>query len=116
MSKLKAGEVAVAVTEKGDPDPRRQRLHPRLSMERRHRDAKIGLDVVRRAEALRDPTRDPTSPPCSGVPEPKMLETASAVLMIDMPMPASPQKSSSLTIAIVRPIGSAQNWPNPSTL
>jgi hypothetical protein len=45
-----------------------------------------------------------------------MLETASAVLMIDMPMPASPQKSSSLTIAIVRPIGSAQNWPNPSTL
>ena len=29
--------------------------------------------------------------------------------MIDMPMPASPQKSSSLTIGSVRPEGSAQN-------
>ena len=42
-----------------------------------------------------------------GVPEPKMPATARPVPMIAMPMPASPQKSSSLTIASVRPVGSA---------
>ena len=30
MSKLKAGRVAVWVTERGHPDPRRLRLHPRV--------------------------------------------------------------------------------------
>ena len=30
--------------------------------------------------------------------------------MIDMPMPASPQKSSSFTSGSVSPLGSAQNW------
>ena len=34
--------------------------------------------------------------------------------MIAMPMPASPQKSSSLTIGKVRPVSSAQNWAIPS--
>ena len=38
------------------------------------------------------------SPICSGVPEPKIPATASVVPMIAMPMPASPQKSSSLAI------------------
>src|SRR3954451_25267705 len=50
------------------------------------------------------------SPSCSGVPEEKMPATASEVPMIDMPMPASPQKSSSLTIGSVRPVGSEKNW------
>ena len=39
---------------------------------------------------------------------------ASAVPMIDMPMPASPQKSSSLTIGSPSPDSSAQNWAMPS--
>ena len=43
-----------------------------------------------------------------------MPATASVVPMIAMPMPASPQKSSSLTIGSVRPVGSAQNWARPS--
>src|SRR3954447_24439181 len=34
--------------------------------------------------------------------------------MIDMPIPASPQNSSSLTIGNVSPDGSAQNWAMPS--
>ena len=34
--------------------------------------------------------------------------------MIAMPMPASPQKSSSLTIGSVRPLSSAQNWASAS--
>ena len=34
--------------------------------------------------------------------------------MIDIPIPASPQNSSSLTIGIVRPVGSIQNWAMPS--
>ena len=34
--------------------------------------------------------------------------------MIDMPIPASPQKSSSLTIGICSPVGSVQNWASPS--
>ena len=34
--------------------------------------------------------------------------------MIDMPMPASPQNSSSLTIGSVRPVWSAQNWASAS--
>ena len=46
------------------------------------------------------------SPICSGVPEPKIEATASDVPMIAMPMPASPQNSSSLAIGIVRPVGS----------
>ena len=46
---------------------------------------------------------------CSGVPEPKIPATARVVPKIAMPMPASPQKSSSLTIGKVRPDGSAQN-------
>ena len=46
---------------------------------------------------------------CSGVPEPKMPATASELPMIAMPMPASPQKSSSLTIGSVKPVGSDQN-------
>ena len=46
---------------------------------------------------------------CSGVPEPAMPATPSVVPMIAMPMPASPQKSSSLTIGNVRPVGSAKN-------
>src|SRR3954447_2635088 len=43
-----------------------------------------------------------------------MPATASVVPMIDMPMPASPQNSSSLTIGKVRPVSSAQNWAIPS--
>ena len=38
------------------------------------------------------------SPICSPEPCPKIAATASAVPMIDMPIPASPQKSSSLTM------------------
>jgi hypothetical protein len=34
--------------------------------------------------------------------------------MIDIPIPASPQKSSSLTIGKVRPDSSAQNWASAS--
>jgi hypothetical protein len=34
--------------------------------------------------------------------------------MIAMPMPASPQKSSSFTIGRVRPVSSAQNWASAS--
>ena len=47
------------------------------------------------------------SPICSGVPLEKMPAAASEVPMIAMPMPASPQNSSSLTIGSVRPEGSA---------
>ena len=54
------------------------------------------------------------SPICSGVPCPKIAATASEVPMIAMPMPASPQKSSSLAIGSVRPVSSAQNWPSAS--
>ena len=50
------------------------------------------------------------SPICSGVPWPKIAATARPVPMIAMPMPASPQNSSSLTIGICRPVGSAKNW------
>jgi hypothetical protein len=46
---------------------------------------------------------------CSGLPWPKIAATASEVPMIDMPMPASPQNSSSLTIGICRPDWSNQN-------
>ena len=49
------------------------------------------------------------SPICSPVPWPKIAATASEVPMIAMPMPASPQKSSSLTIGSSRPVWSAQN-------
>ena len=54
------------------------------------------------------------SPICSGVPWPKIAATASEVPMIDMPIPASPQNSSSLTIGRVRPDWSNQNWARPS--
>ena len=54
------------------------------------------------------------SPSCSGVPCPKIAATASEVPKMLMPMPASPQKSSSLTIGSVRPVSSAQNWASPS--
>ncbi len=53
------------------------------------------------------------SPICSPEPWPKIAATASAVPMIDMPIPASPQNSSSLTIGSVRPVGSAKNWARP---
>ena len=49
------------------------------------------------------------SPICSPVPWPKIAATASEVPMIAMPMPASPQNSSSLTIGSVSPVASAQN-------
>jgi hypothetical protein len=54
------------------------------------------------------------SPICSPVPCPKIAATASAVPMIDMPIPASPQNSSSLTIGRPSPLGSAKNWAMPS--
>ena len=54
------------------------------------------------------------SPICSGVPWPKIAATASEVPMIDMPIPASPQNSSSLTIGSVSPDWSNQNWARPS--
>ena len=47
------------------------------------------------------------SPICSPVPCPKIAATASDVPMMAMPMPASPQKSSSLTIGSSSPAGSA---------
>ena len=47
------------------------------------------------------------SPICSPVPWPKIAATASDVPMIAMPIPASPQNSSSLTIGSVRPVSSA---------
>ena len=47
------------------------------------------------------------SPICSPVPWPKIAATASAVPMIAMPIPASPQNSSSLTIGSGSPVGSA---------
>ena len=50
------------------------------------------------------------SPICSGVPCPKIAATASEVPKIAIPMPASPQNSSSLTIGSVSPVSSAQNW------
>ena len=43
-----------------------------------------------------------------------MPAAASIVPMIDMPMPASPQNSSSLTIGRVIPVGSDQNCARPS--
>ncbi len=51
---------------------------------------------------------------CSGVAWPKIAATASEVPMIDIPIPASPQKSSSLTIGICRPDWSNQNWASAS--
>ena len=54
------------------------------------------------------------SPICSFEPCPKIAATASAVPMIDMPMPASPQKSSSFTSGRPSPEGSAKNWAMPS--
>ena len=51
---------------------------------------------------------------CSGVPWPKIAATASDVPMIDIPIPASPQNTSSLTIGSVRPDWSNQNCARPS--
>ena len=56
------------------------------------------------------------SPHCSGEPLAWMAATASVVPMIDMPMPASPQNSSSLTIGNMIPLWSNQNWAIPSRL
>ena len=53
-------------------------------------------------------------PICSGVPWPTIAATASDVPISAMPMPASPQKSSSLTSGSVRPVGSEKNWAMPS--
>ena len=44
---------------------------------------------------------------CSGVPLPVMPAAASAEPMIAMPMPASPQNSSSMATGSVSPVGSA---------
>ncbi len=49
------------------------------------------------------------SPICSPVPWPKIAATASELPMIAIPIPASPQNSSSLTIGSVSPLSSAQN-------
>ena len=54
------------------------------------------------------------SPICSGVPWPKIAATASEVPKIDIPIPASPQNSSSLTIGSESPDSSAQNCARPS--
>ena len=43
---------------------------------------------------------------CSGVPLPLMPAAARAEPMMAMPMPASPQKSSSMATGRVRPVGS----------
>ncbi len=53
------------------------------------------------------------SPICSPVPWPKIAATASEVPMIAMPMPASPQNSSSLTIGSVRPGGVGEELREP---
>ncbi len=58
--------------------------------------------------------RGMNSPICSPVPVAAIEATARPVPMIAIPMPASPQKSSSLTIGIVRPDGSAKNCASPS--
>ena len=54
------------------------------------------------------------SPICSPVPLAKMPAAARPEPMIAMPMPASPQNSSSLTIGSDRPVGSAKNCASPS--
>ena len=56
-----------------------------------------------RAEALRDPLAHLLGRAAGR----RSPATASDVPMIAMPMPASPQNSSSLTIGSVRPVGSA---------
>ena len=48
------------------------------------------------------------------MPAEKMPATARLVPMIDMPMPASPQNSSSFTSGSVSPLVSAQNWASAS--
>ena len=53
------------------------------------------------------------SPICSGLPCPKIEATARAVPMIDIPIPASPQNSSSLTIGSVRPDGVGEELGQP---
>ena len=54
------------------------------------------------------------SPSCSGVPWPKIAATAREVPMIAIPIPASPQKSSSVVIGRVSPVSSPQNWASAS--
>ena len=54
------------------------------------------------------------SPHCSWVPLAWIAATASVVPMIAMPIPASPQNSSSLTIGNMIPVGSSQNCAIPS--
>ena len=48
------------------------------------------------------------------MPAEKIPAAASELPMIDMPIPASPQNSSSLASASVIPLGSAQNWASDS--
>src|SRR5205807_9979951 len=56
------------------------------------------------------------SPHCSGVPLAWIAATARVVPMIDIPIPASPQNSSSLTIGNMIPLASYQNCAIPSRL
>ena len=63
-----------------------------------------------RAEALRDP-ECPSARACPGR---RSRRRPATVPISAMPIPASPQKSSSLTIGSVRPVGSAKNWAMPS--
>ena len=53
---------------------------------------------------------------CSGVPLPAIPEAASPDPMIAMPMPASPQNSSSTATGSVRPVGSEMAFIRKSTL
>ena len=71
------------------------------------KDATFGSSTVPKQRGIH-------SPICSFVPWPKIEATASVVPKIAMPMPASPQNSSSLTIGSSRPVGSAKNWAVPS--
>ena len=63
-----------------------------------------------RAEALRDPLAELLG---GALPEDRG-DGQRGARRSHMPMPASPQKSSSLTIGSVRPVSSAQNWASPS--
>jgi hypothetical protein len=80
-------------------------------------------DPASGSDEQNDPTAGSSSVPkhcgihsaiCSGVPCPKIAATASEVPMIDIPIPASPQKSSSFAIGSWRPEGSDQNWASAS--
>lgn len=53
-------------------------------------------------------------PSCSGVPLPARAAAARPVPRIDSAMPASPQNSSSNTVSMPMPVGSAACWANSS--